>query len=104
MDKIFNFNVRSLGPTILEITDVGLYLRFQQDVEVAETVIRHDWPHVAIDLDGEGQVVAIEMVPKPDKFSITELFEKSGVNLPYGWSPGSVEIRPQLSAALAQSA
>jgi hypothetical protein len=103
MDRIFKFYVRSPQPPILEITDSGIFLSFQQDVEVAETVIRREWPHIAIDLDKAGQVIAIEMVPKPNQFSIAGILAQAGITLPAELPVDRIEIRPEVKAALAQS-
>ena len=102
MSEHFNFNIKSARPPILEITDEGIYFRFQEDVEVANTVIRNEWPHVAIDLDKSGRIIGIETVPKPDRFSIAEIFAQAGVDIPPNFSVDKIEILPSLKTAAGQ--
>jgi hypothetical protein len=66
-------------------------------------VIRREWPHIAIDLDRAGQVIAIEMVPNPTQFSIAGILAQAGITLPTELSADKIEIRPEVKAALAQS-
>lgn len=64
------FMVHGINPPKVELTDAGLYVRFQSDVEVARTVVQNEWPHIAVDLDNAGNVIGIECVPAPKEFSI----------------------------------
>ncbi len=73
MDAEIQFMVKSDNPPKVELTDAGLYVRFQTGVAVARTVIQNEWPHIAVDLDAKEEVIGIEVVPVPPAFSINSI-------------------------------
>ena len=73
MNTEIQFMVRSEQPPKVELTDAGLYVRFQTDTAIARTVIQSDWPHIAVDLDARDVVIGIEVVPAPPEFSINTI-------------------------------
>jgi hypothetical protein len=67
------FMVRSAAPPKVELSDAGLYVRFKSGVSVARTVIQNEWPHMAVDLAENDEVIGIELVPVPEAFSINTI-------------------------------
>lgn len=41
----------------------SVYVRFTASgTKVAKTVVRSEWPHIAVDLDAEGKVIGVEAI------------------------------------------
>jgi hypothetical protein len=71
------------GPVpVVEITEVGLYVRMAPGRICARTVANGRWPHLAVDFDRSGRVIGIEAVPLPPSFNLHELARRAGVSLP----------------------
>src|SRR5438128_2689503 len=90
--KRFQFEVPSRHKPSLEINETGIYVRFQPGVKATETIIRSEWPHVAVDIAKDGSVVGIECVPVPNQFSLDTIARKAGVKLPARLSAADVQI------------
>ena len=80
--KHFQFSVPSRHKASVEINETGLYVRFQPGVTAANTIIRSEWPHVAVDLAKDGSVIGIECVPVPSQFTLGTIAQQAGVTLP----------------------
>ena len=76
----------------LEVSDAGIYVRFQMGVRAEKTLLRSEWPHLAVDLASNGTVVGIECVPVPEKFTIGQLAKQAGVFVP----PSVLQYEPQI--------
>jgi uncharacterized protein YuzE len=72
MNTTVQFRVTSKDPPKVELSDAGLYVRFQTE-PIARTVIQNEWPHIAVDLDANDEVIGIEVVPAPSGFSINSI-------------------------------
>ncbi len=90
--KHFEFRIHSKHKPSVEITAGGLYVRFQPNVKVARTIVRSEWPHVALDLSEDNTVVGIECVPTPNQFSLGAIAKQAGVTLPMRMSARDVQI------------
>ncbi|MBM3855433.1 MAG: hypothetical protein FJ399_20145 [Verrucomicrobia bacterium] len=90
--KHFQFTVPSRHKASVEINDTGLYVRFQPGVRAANTVLRSEWPHVAVDLAPDGSVVGIECVPVPNQFTLGAIANQAGVMLPASIRAKDLEI------------
>jgi len=80
--KHFQFTVPGKHKPSVELSADGLYVRFQTGVQAAETILRSEWPHVAVDLAANGSVIGIECVPTPERFTLGSIAKKAGVALP----------------------
>lgn len=80
--KHFQFSVPSRHKASVEINETGIYVRFQPGVTAANTIIRSEWPHVAVDLAKDGSVVGIECIPVPNQFTLGTIARQAGVALP----------------------
>ena len=63
-----------------EITDSGIYVRFGAPRRIAQTLIRREWPFLAVDIDRFGRAIGIEAIPRPIG-SVRRLAAKAGVLL-----------------------
>ena len=90
--KRFQFRVPSKHKPSVEITNGGLYVRFQNGVKASKTIIRSEWPHVAVDIAEDNSVIGIECVPAPFQFSIGAIAKKAGVGLTSRISAADVKI------------
>jgi hypothetical protein len=97
--KHFQFRVDSKHSPAIEISGAGLYVRFQSGVKAAKTLVRCEWPHVALDLAADDSVIGIECVPPPDQLSLGAIAEKAGVALPRQMSARDVRISAPAKAA-----
>jgi len=66
----------------LAITDAGLYVSFARPAGRVRTIVRRLWPHLAVDISRRGEVVGIESIPLPRRFSLREVAREAGVHLP----------------------
>jgi hypothetical protein len=78
----FEFTVAASSAATVELSDEGLYVRFQSGVEAARTIVRSRWPLVAVDLDAAGGVIGIECAPVPAEFGLTSVAELASVAVP----------------------
>lgn len=81
MSASFQFKVTSKTPPVVEVSSVGLYVRFSK-VKVDQTIVRCDWPHVAIDLAEDGSVIGLECIPLPEQMTLGKLAKTAGLKLP----------------------
>ena len=65
---------------VTEVTDSGIYIRFGAPRPVRATVIRRQWPLLAVDVDAAGLAIGIEAIPRP-KVGLRRLAEQAGVLL-----------------------
>jgi hypothetical protein len=100
MNKAFQFEVPVNAVPLVEISDVGVYVRFQIGARVKKTLVRSEWPHIAVDLAADGSVIGIESVPAPGKFTVGRLAEQAGVFVP----AGVLQNEPQIQATPPSSA
>lgn len=80
----FSFvNLESKVPPTVAIDTLAdaVYVYLQPGARVAKTVIRKEWPHVAIDLDEKGKVVGVEAL-NMGEFSIRTVMKKAALKLP----------------------
>lgn len=68
----------------LEISDAGAYLWFQPEVPSAQTIVAREWPHIGVDLDDQGFLVGIELVPVPTEISVEDVLRWAGIPIPTG--------------------
>ena len=64
----------------MEVTDSGIYIRFGPRRRVVATVIRRQWPLLAVDLDSAGRAIGIEAIPRP-KAGLRRLAAQAGILL-----------------------
>ena len=76
-------NIRSDEPPIVEIDhQIGaVYVYFKRGVKIAQSIVRSEWPHIVIDLDGKAEVVGIEGLGLSE-FTITTILQKADVRAP----------------------
>jgi hypothetical protein len=74
--------IQSKSAPVLELTKTGLYLRFLSGAEIAKTIVRNEWPHIAVDVTAEGAVVGIEATPLPESFSLGAILKDAGIKAP----------------------
>jgi hypothetical protein len=92
--KHFRFGVPMKHAPSIELNPSGLYVRFQPDATIARTLIRSEWPHIALDLGEDDSVIGIEFVPVPEKFTLNTIAQQAGVKLPRRVSAADLEISP----------
>jgi len=82
-DHNFTFRVKSKAIPIVSIDTMAdaAYVYFQRGVKVAKTIVRSEWPHVAVDLDHKGEVIGIEVL-SPKELSINSILKKAEVQAP----------------------
>ncbi len=96
MSDEIEFVVASKAPPTVELNDSGLYVRFKSGVEVARTVVQSEWPHIAVDLDANQEVVGIEHVPTPSVFSIgliPKIIAEAKVQTLTAFDPADLQIQ-----------
>lgn len=57
--------IESTMPPVVEIDHQSgaVYVRFTPSgTKVAKTVVRSQWPHIAVDLDADGKVIGVEAI------------------------------------------
>ena len=75
--------IRSSNAPVVEIDNGAgaVYVRFQNKAKVAKTVVQSHWPHIAIDLDGRGDVIGVEALGM-NEFTITAILERAKIEAP----------------------
>lgn len=102
--KHLQFTVPSKHKPGVEIDDAGIYVRFQSGVKADKTIVRSDWPHVALDVAADGSIIGIECVPAPQRFTIGQIAKRAGVTLPNRISAADVQIERRDNAPAMASA
>jgi hypothetical protein len=95
MPEKFEFEVPATAAPLVEINDAGLYIRFKVGETATKTIVRNEWPHVAVDLARDGSVIGVELVPLPERFSIGRVAREAGIRIPPEVLGADPEIQPQ---------
>ena len=62
-------------------TPGAIYVQLRQGLKVAKTVVRQQWPLVAVDYATDGRVIGFEAVGH-ETFTLSALFRVAGVRAP----------------------
>jgi hypothetical protein len=62
-------------------TPGAIYVQLRQGLKVAKTVVRQQWPLVAVDYSADGRVIGIEAVGHAS-FTLNALFRVAGLRAP----------------------
>ena len=68
-------------PPVVEIDHQSgaVYVRFTpRGAKVSKTVVRSEWPHVAVDLDADGKVIGVEAIGI-DEMTISKVLQHAQV-------------------------
>ena len=83
MEHKFSFRVTSKVPPVVEFDPAAdaVYVYLDRGKKISKTVLRSEWPHVAVDLDDKGTVIGIELLC-PSEFTIHSIFQKAKLEAP----------------------
>ena len=77
--KQFQFRVPATHPATVEMSEEGIYVRFQAGIKAAKTIIRSE-----LDLAEDDSVIGIECTPAPEQFTVGAIARKAVVSLAAG--------------------
>ena len=75
----FQFRVPATHPATVEMSEEGIYVRFQAGIKAAKTIIRSE-----LDLAEDDSVIGIECTPAPEQFTVGAIARKDVVSLAAG--------------------
>lgn len=70
--------IRSKEFPVMEISDEGVYVWFKRGAKAEKTIVKRRWPLLAVDIDKEGDVIGVELVPMPTSFTINSIINPAG--------------------------
>ena len=62
-------------------TPHAVYVSLRQGLKIAQTIVKQEWPLVAIDVAADGRVIGFESVGAPS-FTLKTLFKEAGIKAP----------------------
>lgn len=62
-------------------TPGAVYIQLRHGLKVANTVVKQQWPLIAIDYAKDGRVIGFEAVGH-ESFTLTALFRAAGISVP----------------------